>query len=251
MTLWLPEAACAAAPAGDAGAGASGPARLPVSGRVMLVDDDDLVRETIAAFLEDEGFGVLLAGSGPEALALLAAGDAVDVLVTDLSMPGMDGIAIIQAAQARRPGLPALLLTGYAHADAVAAMDGSAGARFSLLRKPVRGGELVQRIHETIRDVQGSAVDPHGTQRPIAQSASTPRRLHQWVPRGFAPWSGPGAKPLVGSGATPRQPPRRAARAKAPFRPNSTFQTQPDAGCARTGTPRSTSVRCSSRSGRR
>ena len=132
---------------------------------------------TIAAIWRTRGFACCWPATDAEALALLAAGEAVDVLVTDLSMPGMDGLAIIRAAQARRPGLPAVLLTGYARRRRRSRRWTGRRGRFSLLRKPVRGGELVQRIHETIRDVQGSAVDPHGTQRPIAQSASTPQDL--------------------------------------------------------------------------
>ncbi len=167
VTLWLPEAAPARAGAGGVDTTAPVLAGLAVSAGVMLVDDDDLVRETIATYLEEEGFRVLVAGSGTEALALLAAGERVDVLVTDLSMPGMDGIATICAAQERRPGLPALLLTGYAHEDAVLAMDGSVGGRFSLLRKPVRGSELVGRIQGILKQGQGSALDPQGASRPL------------------------------------------------------------------------------------
>ena len=69
----------------------------PVTGlarRILLVDDEDMVRETLAATLEDAGFSVLAAGSGAEAVALLDAGEPVDAMVSDLSMPGMDGLAL-------------------------------------------------------------------------------------------------------------------------------------------------------------
>jgi CheY-like chemotaxis protein len=58
--------------------------------RILLVDDDDMVRETLAAQLEDLGFGMLVASSGAEAVALLEAGEEVDTLVSDLSMPDMN-----------------------------------------------------------------------------------------------------------------------------------------------------------------
>ena len=67
---------------------------------------------------------MLPASGGAEALALLAAGEAVDILVTDLSMPGMDGLAVIRAVQERRAGLPAVLLTGYAGDGAALALGG-------------------------------------------------------------------------------------------------------------------------------
>ncbi len=151
VRLWLPEAVFADGPGAAAArettdTAPSEAARPPVSAWVLLVDDDELVRETVAAYLEDEAFRVLVAASGTEALALLDAGETVDALVTDLTMPGMDGIALIRAAQARRPGLPALLLTGYAQAESVPVPDRIFSGSFSLLRKPVRGRELVDRI---------------------------------------------------------------------------------------------------------
>ena len=105
--------------------------------------------------------GVRVANGGAEALALLDSGEAVDVLVTDLSMPGMDGLALIRAARQRQPGLPAILLTGYA---GEAMLPDQAEADFSLMRKPVRGTDLVDRIvalagarEDGVTEGQGSA----------------------------------------------------------------------------------------------
>ena len=72
-----------------------------------------MVRETLAAQLEDLGFAILVASSGAEAIALLEAGEVVDALVSDLSMPEMDGATTIQKALALRPQLRCFLLTGY------------------------------------------------------------------------------------------------------------------------------------------
>jgi nitrogen-specific signal transduction histidine kinase/CheY-like chemotaxis protein len=119
VTLWLPQAT--ARPAETEAACADTGARRAAP-RVLLLDDDPLVRETLALQLEAGGHAVLAAASGTEALALLAAGEMVDILVTDLSMPDMDGLAVIRGAQERRPGLPAVLLTGYAG-------DGASGQR--------------------------------------------------------------------------------------------------------------------------
>jgi CheY-like chemotaxis protein len=60
-------------------------------------------------------------------------------------MPGMDGIALIRAAQGRRPRLAAILLTGYAGEDALAA-GGAAAGLFTLLRKPIGGTQLADRL---------------------------------------------------------------------------------------------------------
>ena len=92
------------------------------------------------------------AQGGAEALALLDAGEAIDALVTDLSMPGMDGLAVIRAVQARRRGLPAVLLTGYAGAGATLALGGAISGAFTLLRKPVSGSQLVDRLAALLAD---------------------------------------------------------------------------------------------------
>jgi len=81
-----------------------------------------------------------------EALALLEAEEPVDALVCDLSMPGMGGLALIREAQSRRPGLPAVLLTGYAGDAAHLAVSGAPPGTFSLLRKPVSVAQIVDRI---------------------------------------------------------------------------------------------------------
>ena len=109
VSLWLPQALSNVHAWGtDANRVASPTAR------VLIVDDDVLVRELLATEFEEFGYEVIVAHSGDEALALLSAGERVDALLTDLSMPEMDGLALIRAAQAQRPKLPAVLLTGYA-----------------------------------------------------------------------------------------------------------------------------------------
>jgi len=149
ITLWLPAAAdetINGTPQRAAAAVDPSGATEATTPRVILVDDDALVREVIAEHLESAGYGVIAAASGTEALALLAAGEAVDALVTDLSMPGMDGLAVIRAAHERRPGLPAILLTGYAGDGASLAVGGAISGTFSLLRKPVDGEQLADRV---------------------------------------------------------------------------------------------------------
>ena len=109
--------------AGSAPAAVHVPARLAAVGNggdehphcILLVDDDDPVREVTAAMLEAEGYEVLEAGSGGAALERLAsAGDRVDLLVVDFAMPGMNGIEVAREAVARQPGLPVLFITGFA-----------------------------------------------------------------------------------------------------------------------------------------
>ncbi len=142
VTLWLPasgeasEAAPQAKPA---------PAR-PTTHRLLLVDDDEPVRQVLAAELAGHGYTVIPVASGAAALALLDAGERVDALVSDLSMPGMDGVALIRAAQERRPDMPAVLLTGYAGDVTAFAVGKSFTGPFSLLRKPISGMLLADGV---------------------------------------------------------------------------------------------------------
>jgi PAS domain S-box-containing protein len=114
--------------------------------RLMIVDDDAIVREVTAELMEASGFIVLSAESGMAALAVLNAGAEVDLLVSDLSMPEMDGVTLIKEAQRLRPGLPAILLTGFATNAAELAVGGALSGAFSLLRKPVQGAHLAERV---------------------------------------------------------------------------------------------------------
>ena len=114
--------------------------------RVMLVDDEALVRAITAEGLEASGCAVLCFGSAAEALEALEAGEVVDLLVSDLSMPGMDGVVLIREAQRRRPRLPAILLTGFATDAAELALSGVVSGSFSLLRKPIEARALAERV---------------------------------------------------------------------------------------------------------
>ena len=146
VTMWLPAAEQAAAAAPPIGVAL--PLRSPADRprRVVLVDDEAMVRETLSAALTDAGYAIVALESGSEALALLRSAESVDVLVSDLSMPGMDGLTVIQEAQRIRPGLSAVLLTGYAGHGAQLAIGGALERSFTLVRKPVAIGQLCDRI---------------------------------------------------------------------------------------------------------
>ena len=143
VRLWLPcasNAAClpvlrsAALPA------------LRLRGRVLLVDDDGLVRVTLAEQLRALGLDVVTACDGPAGLRALAADMSIALLVSDLTMPGMDGVAMIQAAQQARPGLPTMLVTGYAGDATALTLGRSISGPFSIVRKPVLAAGLVECI---------------------------------------------------------------------------------------------------------
>lgn len=83
--------------------------------RVLLVEDDSLIRLVISLALQDEGFEVVDAWNGDEAARLLDGPDGFDVLFTDVQMPGtLDGLDVVMHARRRHPGIPVLVTSGYA-----------------------------------------------------------------------------------------------------------------------------------------
>jgi PAS domain S-box-containing protein len=117
--LWLPRAPeqppIADAPIKDEASG--GPSR-PI--RLLLVDDHDEVRNTTAALLTDLGHDVVEAANGADALKLLQDGDCdYDLMITDYAMPQLSGTEFLREARKLCPGVGALIITGYAEADAV------------------------------------------------------------------------------------------------------------------------------------
>ena len=156
VTMWLPVLAAHHLPRLETEVRDSLAASAPALGHILMVDDDAFVRETLVQEMEDHGFTVTSAASGAEALQLLDADPDISVLLTDLSMPVMDGIALIRESQRRRPGLPALLLTGYATESAALAtgLDGS----MTLLRKPITGTTLARHVAMVIADAP--AIEP-------------------------------------------------------------------------------------------
>jgi CheY-like chemotaxis protein len=129
----------------------------PTGARILLVDDDDAVRETLNHMLEDAGYSVLAAASGADALATLEADTNVDLLLSDLTMPRMNGVTLIQEAHQRRPGLPAILLTGLADDPAGLAAKGAIRGSYSLLRKPINSRALMSRIETMLADADAEA----------------------------------------------------------------------------------------------
>jgi two-component system cell cycle sensor histidine kinase/response regulator CckA len=118
---------------------------------VLLVEDEAPVRRLAQRALEATGFVVIAVDSGEEALARLDRGDHPGIIVTDLSMPGMSGSALLDAARARVPGLPAVVMSGYADPDVRAGLDAAGPVRF--LAKPFGMDALIEAVRKEIRAV--------------------------------------------------------------------------------------------------
>lgn len=121
--------------------------------RILLVEDDALVRAHALRLLESLGYRVVSASDGPEALALLQKNVPCDLLFTDVIMPGgMTGPELAEAACALRPGLPVLYTSGYT--DNAIVHGGSEDVDINLLRKPYRKQDLVVKLNEVLSHAQ-------------------------------------------------------------------------------------------------
>jgi signal transduction histidine kinase len=117
VQLWLPRAKTA--PAANRNVERLKPAPAAAHPcRVLIVDDDQLVLTGTAALVEDLGHTAIEAHSAAEALATLAAGAQIDLVMTDHAMPSMTGLQLAQTIQERYPGMPIILATGFAELPA-------------------------------------------------------------------------------------------------------------------------------------
>jgi CheY-like chemotaxis protein len=108
---------------------------------VLLVDDDNAVREVTRAILHDNGYRVLEAGSGGAALDVIDREPRIDLMIVDFAMPGMNGAEVARLANEKRPRLPVLFVTGFADRTALAGVsDGS------IVSKPFMDDELVHKV---------------------------------------------------------------------------------------------------------
>jgi len=123
------------------------------SATVLVAEDDNQVREVAAEMLREAGFRVLAAADGRQALALLERGEAVDVLFTDVVMPGgLSGVELARKARALRPDIGVILASGYA----AQALGGDA-PEFELLAKPYDRDVVVRKLSAIVRQARRGA----------------------------------------------------------------------------------------------
>lgn len=117
--------------------------------KVLVVDDEVIIRMLIVDVLTDLGYEALEATDGPSALALLENGANLDLLITDVGLPnGMNGRQVADAARARQPGLKVMFITGYAENAVIG--DGHLEPGMQVLTKPFQVSELSRRISEIL-----------------------------------------------------------------------------------------------------
>jgi DNA-binding response OmpR family regulator len=121
---------------------------------ILLIDDDDLLCEVLADFLEMSGYGVVRAANGREGLARLDDGGPFDLVVLDLLMPEMDGLRFLGVvSESQRAMPPVLVLSASATASVVDALDFPSVA--GIVRKPVLPVALLDKIAALIGPEKG------------------------------------------------------------------------------------------------
>ena len=149
ITLYLPRSAASrpAAPVQGLPSGSQAPAQG--SGEVVLiVEDDAVVRGLVVETLAEQGYRTLEAGDGDGGLAILRSDVRIDLLVTDMGLPGIGGRQVAQHARDIRPTLKVLFMTGYA--EHAASASGFLGSGMGLITKPFEIGEFVGKIQGMI-----------------------------------------------------------------------------------------------------
>jgi DNA-binding NtrC family response regulator len=116
--------------------------------RILVADDQEMMRDSLAATLARDGHEVIAAGDGPTAVSRLSAGGRFDLLITDLKMPKMTGIELLAEAKRLRPEMPVVLMTAFATvATAVEAMKLGA---YDYIQKPFDGEEIKLLVDRTL-----------------------------------------------------------------------------------------------------
>lgn len=145
--------------------------------RVLLVDDDSGQLELLSMRLESAGFEVCATSSGAEALAAIAR-EPPQIVLSDLRMDGMDGMALFQRIHRERPELPVILMT--AHGSIREAVDATQSGVFSFITKPVAPAELMATLEKALELCSAaSAEDSAWADRILTRSSSMYPLLNQ------------------------------------------------------------------------
>jgi DNA-binding NtrC family response regulator len=119
----------------------------PSRATILVVDDDGPMRRTLSGLLESRGYAVADRGSAEDALEALQSGP-VDLVITDLRMPGMKGEALLQEIRATFPALPVIAITAFGSVDA--ALELTRAGAFDYLEKPFRTQRVLESIERAL-----------------------------------------------------------------------------------------------------
>ncbi|NMC74558.1 MAG: response regulator [Geobacteraceae bacterium] len=123
--------------------------------RLLVVDDDPFVLEMLVIVLEEEGYAVETAGNGGEALETFQRHPGIDLVLTDMNMPGMDGLQLTREIRRRTAGVPVLLLTASDDGESVRRAAGS-GVHRSLVKDEGLMDRIAEEVAKALRERQGN-----------------------------------------------------------------------------------------------
>ncbi|MEK6374624.1 MAG: sigma-54 dependent transcriptional regulator [Acidobacteriota bacterium] len=116
--------------------------------RVLIVDDEEVLRDVLDAVLRREGFDIAMAASGEEALSILDSDDNIDLVILDIMLPGISGIDTLRAVRISNPNLPVIIITAFSSIDgAIEAMKHGA---FHYIPKPFKNEEVVLTVNKAL-----------------------------------------------------------------------------------------------------
>jgi two-component system response regulator PilR (NtrC family) len=116
--------------------------------RILIVDDEEVLRDVLDAVLRREGFDVLTAASGEEALNVLDSTEDIDLVILDVMLPGISGIDTLRAMRISNPALPVIVITAFSSIDgAIEAMKQGA---FHYIPKPFKNEEVVLTVNKAL-----------------------------------------------------------------------------------------------------
>ena len=136
--------------------------------KILLVDDDAHITVLFKAILENDGFDVITASDGAQALAI-ALKQTITCVITDLTMPRLDGFGLIEALAQELPDLPVIVVTGEAHEDSIDQALFLKARNF--LTKPISGDELRFAVHKALNDDTDATAPTLLMDPPVDESA--------------------------------------------------------------------------------
>jgi DNA-binding NtrC family response regulator len=140
--------------------------------RILVVDDQDMMRDSLAGILARDHHDVVAAPDGPAALSRLSSGGRFDLLITDLRMPRMDGMQLLQEARRILPDLPVVMMT--AHGSIANAVDAMRQGAYDYIQKPFDGDAIKALVERALE--HGRLVRENHALRCVSEM-SVPRPL--------------------------------------------------------------------------
>ena len=194
--------------------------------RVLIVDDEPSLRKVLAAQLRGAGLETVVAADGEEAVAMLSE-EPVDAVVSDLKMPGLDGMELMRWIHTTRPGVPVILIT--AHGTVDTAVEALKRGAFDFVTKPFDQDDLRATVLKALASARRTAPHPETDVELVGASSAT-RDLVEILPKIAA---SPSSVLITGESGTGKEHVARAIhvrspRASGPFVTVSCGAVQPD-----------------------